>query len=104
MLNKFGHAISSLSVGSPMGLVVGLGHLAITLQDTSILRNSDVLRSTKTQETLIVKTKKCQTMENFLTKNRETKNREMEFCRNREQNSDFLFPVGFLQPSCVGFL
>jgi hypothetical protein len=27
VLNIFGHALSCLSVGSPMGLVVGLGHL-----------------------------------------------------------------------------
>jgi hypothetical protein len=31
MLNKFGHAISSLSFRSPMGLVVGLGYLALFL-------------------------------------------------------------------------
>jgi hypothetical protein len=28
MLNKFGHAICSSSLGSPMGLLVGLGYFA----------------------------------------------------------------------------
>jgi hypothetical protein len=32
LLNIFGHALSRLPVGSPMGLVVGLGYLVIMFQ------------------------------------------------------------------------